>query len=125
MQRRSIERIELLAFYRQKHPKSLGFEFVKELYDQSGTAIEQIKCKTHWLCKSALPVKNGKCYLLAEVHIMFFNRHDSELLPEINQYSRQQCIEFKETSFGLLGVLKYVTVNTSSVTGAKHDHSSE
>ena len=77
----------------------------------------------------ALPVKNGKMLLTGGgAYNVFLIDTLKELLPDLEiSIPDNKTIEFKEALiFGLLGVLKIRNeVNTlSSVTGAKHDHSS-
>jgi len=129
--------LNALEYYNKSFPKSLGFEFVKEFVlpliekydisteDKMHTFIEHVAVQT----ALALPNKNGK--LLATgggtyndylIERMQFHLPNLEIIvPDKN------TIEFKEALiFALLGVLKLRNeINIlSSVTGAKHDHSS-
>ncbi|MCG9794028.1 anhydro-N-acetylmuramic acid kinase [Flavobacterium algicola] len=132
-----LEQLNALEFYQKKHPKSLGFEFVKEVvlpimesFDISiknklATFIEHVATQT----AHALPKKSGT--LLAtgggaynEYLIERIQHHLPKLqiiIPE------NKILEYKEAViFALLGVLKLRDeVNVlSSVTGASRDHSS-
>ena len=126
-----------LNFYKLAHPKSLGFEFVKEIVlpiiesheisteDKLATFTEHIAIQIG----SALPNKKNKLlisgggaynnFLIAR--IQYYLKETSFIIPE------KKIIEFKEALiFGLLGVLKLRNqINTlGSVTGASKDHSS-
>ena len=126
-----------LNFYKLAHPKSLGFEFVKEIVlpiiesheisieDKLATFTEHIAIQIG----SALPNKKNKLlisgggayndFLIGR--IQYYLKETSFVIPE------KKIIEFKEALiFGLLGVLKLRNeINTlSSVTGASKDHSS-
>ncbi|WP_136667842.1 anhydro-N-acetylmuramic acid kinase [Flavobacterium sp. H122] len=132
-----LSHLNSLAFYKQNYPKSLGFEFVKttiipliENYkisteDKLRTFTEHIAVQI----ANALPVKQGQMLITGG------GAYNSFLIEKIKEYTEPlkiivpdiKTIEFKEALiFGLLGVLKLRNeVNTlSSVTGAKHDHSS-
>ena len=132
-----LRELNSLPFYRQKHPKSLGFEFVKEtiipiieryniaIEDTLNTFVKHVAMQI----SLALPVKNGKMLLTGGgAYNVFLIDTLKELLPDLEiSIPDNKTIEFKEALiFGLLGVLKIRNeVNTlSSVTGAKHDHSS-
>lgn len=126
-----------LDFYQKKHPKSLGFEFVKEIVlplidtyfiptaNKMHTFIEHVAFQT----SLALPQKQGKLlitgggaynnFLIERMH--FYLPNIEIILPDT------KTLEFKEALiFGLLGILKLRNeVNAlSSVTGAMKDHSS-
>ncbi len=129
--------LNALPFYKIKHPKSLGFEFVKEVVlplienypiaieDKLNTFSEHVAVQI----ANALPTKEGSLFttgggayndFLIE-RIQFHLGKMKLIIPP------KAIIEFKEAViFALLGVLKIRgEVNTlQSVTGAKHDHSS-
>jgi anhydro-N-acetylmuramic acid kinase len=132
-----LNELNALAYYSKPFPKSLGFEFVKEivlpLIENHSIAIED---KMHtftehiaWQINLALAKKEGKMlitgggaynkFLLERMH---FHLPNIEIVvPDGN------TLEFKEALiFALLGVLKLRNaINVlSSVTGAKNDHSS-
>lgn len=132
-----LNELNALAYYSKPFPKSLGFEFVKEivlpLIENYSIAIED---KMHtftehiaWQTNLALAKKEGKMlitgggaynkFLLERMH---FHLPNIEIVvPDGN------TLEFKEALiFALLGVLKLRNaINVlSSVTGAKNDHSS-
>jgi anhydro-N-acetylmuramic acid kinase len=132
-----LNELNALDFYKKKHPKSLGFEFVKEVIlplmerypisieDKLHTYIEHIAIQI----ALALPKKKGNMlttgggayndYLIERIHFH---------LPEMDVIiPSKKILEFKEALiFALLGVLKMRDeVNAlQSVTGAKYDHSS-
>lgn len=132
-----LNALNKLDFYQKKHPKSLGFEFVKEIVlplidtyfistaDKMHTFIEHVAFQT----SLALPQKQGKLlitgggaynnFLIERMH--FYLPNIEIIVPDT------KTLEFKEALiFGLLGILKLRNeVNAlSSVTGALKDHSS-
>jgi len=132
-----LNELNALVYYSKPFPKSLGFEFVKEIVlplienysiateDKMHTFTEHIA----WQTDLALAKKEGKMlitgggaynkFLLERMH---FHLPNIEIVvPDGN------TLEFKEALiFALLGVLKLRNaINVlSSVTGAKNDHSS-
>ena len=132
-----LNELNRLDFYQKKYPKSLGFEFVKEmilpLIESYPIAIED-KMNTfteHIAIQIALALPNKKNNLFITgggayndfmiERVQFHLPETKVVIPE------RKIIEFKEALiFGLLGVLKLENeINTlSSVTGAKMDHSS-
>ena len=132
-----LNELNRLDFYQKKYPKSLGFEFVKEmilpLIESYPIAIED-KMNTfteHIAIQIALALPNKKNNLFITgggayndfmiERVQFHLPETKVVIPE------RKIIEFKEALiFGLLGVLKLRNeINTlSSVTGAKMDHSS-
>ncbi|HLP64950.1 anhydro-N-acetylmuramic acid kinase [Flavobacterium sp.] len=132
-----LNELNSLEYYRKSYPKSLGFEFVKEVVlplierfsidskDKMHTFIEHIAIQTAF----ALPKKEGKLLITGggaynDFLIELMQVH----LPKISiTIPDAKTIEFKEALiFALLGVLKLRNeINVlSSVTGAKYDHSS-
>ncbi|WP_396141247.1 anhydro-N-acetylmuramic acid kinase [Flavobacterium sp.] len=132
-----LNELNALEYYKKQFPKSLGFEFVKEtilpLIEQYNIPIED-KLNTFtehitFQIAVALPSKKGK--LLATgggAYNDFLIERLKFWLPELEIIiPDKKTIEFKEALiFALLGVLKLRNeINAlSSVTGAKHDHSS-
>lgn len=132
-----------LDFYKKKHPKSLGFEFVKEvvlpLMEKYSIAIED---KLHTFtehvamqigiaidCFDSRNDKNSKLFITGGgAYNDFLIERIQHYLPKIEiLIPNTKILEFKEALiFGLLGVLKLrQEINVlSSVTGAKRDHSS-
>lgn len=132
-----FEELNNLSYYHSKHPKSLGFEFVKEtvlpMIEKYPIAIAD---KMHTFTihvafqiataltekKSNLLITGGGAYndfLIAQIHRFLPNM--AVIIPD------KKILEFKEALiFSLLGVLKLRgQINVlSSVTGAKLDHSS-
>lgn len=134
---RLLSELNELEYYKKPFPKSLGFEFVKETVlplmekfsipteDKMMTFTEHIAVQT----ALALPKKEGR--LLATgggayndfliERIQFHLPNLEIIIPD------KKTLEFKEALiFALLGVLKLRNeINVlSSVTGAKHNHSS-
>jgi len=132
-----LNELNALEYYKKPFPKSLGFEFVKEivlpLIEQYNIPIED-KLNTFtehitFQIDVALPSKKGK--LLATgggAYNDFLIERLKFWLPELEIIiPDKKTIEFKEALiFALLGVLKLRNeINIlSSVTGAKHNHTS-
>jgi anhydro-N-acetylmuramic acid kinase len=132
-----LEVLNTLDYYKKPYPKSLGFEFVKEtvlplmekytipVEDKMRTFTEHVAVQINTaLTKkgSRMLITGGGAYneFLIE-RIRFHLPKTTVIIPD------KKTIEFKEALiFGLLGVLKLRNeINVlSSVTGAKHDHSS-
>jgi anhydro-N-acetylmuramic acid kinase len=132
-----LHELNSLEYYQLKFPKSLGFEFVKEIVlplierfeirieDKLRTFTEHIALQT----ALALPTKKGRILITGGgAYNDFLMERIQYHLPEIEiVIPSNKILEFKEALiFGLLGVLKLRgEVNTlSSVTGAKENHSS-
>ena len=132
-----LQELNALDFYQKKHPKSLGFEFVKEtilpLIESYSISLED---KLHTFTEHvalqiavALPNKNGSLFITGGgAYNDFLIERIQYHLPEMKIIiPSQKILEFKEALiFALLGVLKLRgEINVlSSVTGAKTDHSS-
>jgi anhydro-N-acetylmuramic acid kinase len=132
-----LNELNALDYYKKSFPKSLGFEFVKEIVllliekysipieDKMRTFTEHIALQT----SLALPNKTGKILITGGgayndflIERMQFHLPKIEIIIPDNK-----TLEFKEALiFALLGVLKLRNeINVlSSVTGAKMDHSS-
>jgi anhydro-N-acetylmuramic acid kinase len=132
-----LNELNALDFYKLKHPKSLGFEFVKEIVlpimegfeisieDKLATFIEQVAIQT----ALALPSKRGTLLTTGggTYNDYLIERIQYHLLGMQIIIPKKEIIEYKEALiFALLGVLKLRNdVNVlSSVTGASKDHSS-
>ena len=132
-----LNNLNALEFYQKKHPKSLGFEFVKEVLlplienfsieikDKLATFTEHIAIQTAQALrnkKTSLFVTGGGAYndyLISR--IQFYLPEMKIIIPE------NKILEYKEALiFALLGVLKLRNeINVlKSVTGASQDHSS-
>lgn len=126
-----------LEFYKKPFPKSLGFEFVKDIIlpliekhsisveDKMRTFVEHIAMQVENVLGKNLGkllVTGGGAYNDFLIERMQFH------LPNIKIIiPNKKTLEYKEALiFALLGVLKLrnETNVLSSVTGAKHDHSS-
>lgn len=137
LQQDLFQSLNALDFYRKPFPKSLGFEYVKEtvlpLMESFGITIED---KMHTFTQHvafqialALPIKKGKLLVTGGgAYNDFLIAGMQSYMPEMEIIiPESNILEFKEALiFGLLGVLKLRAENNvlSSVTGAKHDHSS-
>jgi anhydro-N-acetylmuramic acid kinase len=132
-----LTELNSLEYYQKTYPKSLGFEFVKEVVlpltkkysipieDSLRTFTEHVAVQI----ALALPVKSGTLLVTGGgAYNDFLIERMKHLLPEIEiTIPAPRILEFKEALiFGLLGVLKLRNeINVlSSVTGARKDHSS-
>lgn len=132
-----LNELNAFEFCQKKHPKSLGFEFVKEavlpliekyeisIEDKLHTFTEHIALQT----ALALPTKTGSLFVTGGgAYNDFLISRIQHYLPKMTIIiPENKILEFKEALiFALLGVLKLRNeINTlSSVTGAKKDHSS-
>lgn len=132
-----FDELNALEYYKKSFPKSLGFEFVKEIVlpliekysvsteDKMHTFSEHIAYQT----LKALPKKSGKILITGGgAYNDFLIERMQFHLPELDIIiPDNKTLEFKEALiFGLLGVLKLRDeINVlSSVTGAEMDHSS-
>ena len=132
-----LAELNALEFYKKSFPKSLGFEFVKEivspLIEKHQIPIEDKLCTfTEHIAQQtalALPHKKGKMLVTGggaynDFLIGSMKQHLTEMEIVIPP---QKILEFKEALiFGLLGVLRLRgEINVlASVTGATNDHSS-
>lgn len=132
-----LNELNALEYYKKPFPKSLGFESVKTiilpLLEKHGISIED-KMRTfteHIALQTALalPSKQGKLLVTGG------GTYNHFLMERMQFHLRQmeivipgaKILEYKEALiFALLGVLRLRNeINVlSSVTGAKHDHSS-
>src|SRR6478609_8436740 len=138
-----LNELNALDFYQKKHPKSLGFEFVKEVIlpiiesypisieDKLHTFTEHIAIQTAFALNNFESQKNKSQTLF----ITGGGAYNDFLIEQIQFHLPQmkiiipspKILEFKEALiFALLGVLKMrEEINTlQSVTGAVRDHSS-
>ncbi|MEZ7497419.1 anhydro-N-acetylmuramic acid kinase [Flavobacterium sp. Arc3] len=132
-----LDELNNLEFYQQSYPKSLGFEFVKEIVlpivehfeiditDKMRTFTEHVAVQI----AIALPNKEGTLLITGGgAYNDFLIERIQFHLPSIKIIiPENKILEFKEALiFALLGVLKLRGQNNvlSSVTGAKTDHSS-
>jgi len=132
-----LNELNALDYYQKEHPKSLGFEFVKDIIlpiiekypitikDKLRTFTEHVAIQT----AKALPTKKGSLFITGGgAYNTFLIERIQFHLPEIEIIiPANKILEFKEALiFALLGVLKLRNeINVlSSVTGAKKDHSS-
>ena len=131
-----LNELNSLDFYQKKHPKSLGFEFVKEsilpIMESYPTAIDnKLNTYTEHIAIQlalALPKKKGSMLITGGgAYNDFLIERIQFNLPQIEIIiPSKRILEFKEALiFALLGVLKMRgEINAlQSVTGAKYDHS--
>jgi anhydro-N-acetylmuramic acid kinase len=132
-----LTQLNALPFYQKPFPKSLGFEFVQEtilpiIESNPITVEDKLRTFTEHIALQialALPSKKGKVLLTGGgAYNNFLIERIQEQVPKMEIIiPEHKLLEFKEALiFGLLGILKLRNdVNAlSSVTGAKHDHSS-
>lgn len=132
-----LNELNALDFYQKKHPKSLGFEFVKEvifpIMERYPLSIEdKLRTYTEHIAIQiavALPMKKGSILTTGGgAYNDFLIERIQFHLPEMEVViPPKKILEFKEALiFALLGVLKMrEEINVlHSVTGAKYDHSS-
>ncbi|WP_016988848.1 anhydro-N-acetylmuramic acid kinase [Flavobacterium sp. ACAM 123] len=132
-----LDELNNLDFYKQKHPKSLGFEFVKGTVlpvierHEINIADKMRSFTEHVALQIAIALPNKKGTLLITgggAYNDFLIERIQFHLPSIKIIiPENKILEFKEAViFALLGVLKLRgEINVlSSVTGAKADHSS-
>lgn len=131
-----LNELNNLDFYQQKHPKSLGYEFVKEtvlpiIESYKITVTDKLRTFSEHVAlqiASALPTKEGNLLMTGGgAYNDFLIERIQSYLPEMEIIiPEKKILEFKEALiFALLGVLKLRgEINVlSSVTGAKIDHS--
>jgi len=135
--------LNALDYYRQKHPKSLGFEFVKEIVlpliegykipieDKLRTFTEHVAIQIALALDDFETRKDNKSQLLVTgggAYNIFLMERITFYLPDMKIIiPSKKILEFKEALiFALIGVLKLrgETNVLCSVTGAKKDHSS-
>lgn len=130
-----LNELNNLDYYKKKHPKSLGFEYVKAvLLPLIETYEIPIKDKMRTFCEhvaiqisATLNYKTGKLLVTGGgAYNDFLMQRIAFQSPEIEIIiPSPKLLEYKEALiFGLLGVLKLRNeINVlSSVTGASHDH---
>ncbi len=132
-----LDELNGLDYYQKSFPKSLGFEFVKDVIlpkiekfaiateDKMRTFTEHTAYQT----ALALPIKQGKLLITGGgAYNTFLIERTQHYIPKVEIIIPDtKILEFKEALiFAMLGVLKLRgEVNVlSSVTGAKMDHSS-
>jgi anhydro-N-acetylmuramic acid kinase len=132
-----FDELNKLDFYQKAHPKSLGFEFVKEtvipiLESYSISTEDKMRTFTEHIAfqiGKILEQKTGKLLITGGgVYNEFLIERIKNYLPTIEVIiPDEKTIQFKEALiFALLGVLKLRNeINVlASVTGATHNHSS-
>ncbi len=130
-----FNQLNSLDFYRQKHPKSLGYEFIKsDIFPITENYMTKTVLRTfteHIAYQISINIENENSKLL----ITGGGAYNEFLINRIKHYLPKteiiipcpELIEYKEALiFGLLGYLRLKNqINVlSSVTGATHDHCS-
>lgn len=130
-----MNQLNNLSFYKDRPPKSLGLEWVKEfIFPVLDTSHASIHDKLRTLTEHMAYVLAKQFRIRSKVLVTGGGAYNTFLLRRINFYKELNLIvptsinvEYKEALiFGLLGVLKLrEEVNClASVTGASRDHSS-
>lgn len=132
-----LNKLNALGYYQKKHPKSLGFEFVKEtilpIIESYKISIEDKLCTftehVAFQIELGLPNKKGSLFITGGgAYNNFLIERIQFHLPEMEIIiPENKILEFKEALiFALLGILKLRgEINVlGSVTGAEMDHSS-
>lgn len=135
--KRLLDKLNALNFYQQKYPKSLGFEFVKEiilpLIDSFEIPLKDKFCTftEHIAFQTALALPRKKAHILITgggAYNDFLIERIHYHLPEMEiMIPSAKILEFKEAIiFALLGILKLRSeINVlKTVTGAELNHSS-
>ena len=131
-----MPQLNTLEFYKQSYPKSLGFEWVRDiifpLIDSFNLSIKDVlrTCVVHFARQISKEINTKEN---ANVLITGGGVYNLFLIQQIQSFTNNkivipsnEIIEYKEALiFGFLGVLKLRNeVNClSSVTGANRDHS--
>src|SRR5690606_4123612 len=132
---RLLEKLNSLDFYHKKHPKSLGFEFVKEVIFPITENYEIKEVLRTFVEHIAFQISENINYKNSKLLITGGGAYNDFMMEQIHQYlpetsiiiPEKKIIEYKEALiFALLGYLKLQNrINVlSSVTGARHNHSS-
>lgn len=130
-----LEKLNLLDFYSENPPKSLGLEWVREYFfpilETANLSAEDVlaTCTRHMAIQLSKNISENSTVLITGG-----GAYNDFLIESLNRFSGAdikipdgQLVEYKEALiFGLLGVLRLRNeINClSSVTGAKKDHSS-
>ncbi len=130
-----FEKLNSLNFYHKKHPKSLGFEFVKEVIFPITENYEITEVLRTFTEHIAFQISKNSKHKNSKLLITGGGAYNEFLIEQIQHYlpekkiviPEKKIIEYKEALiFALLGYLKLQNrINVlASVTGAKHNHSS-
>lgn len=130
-----FEKLNSLNFYHKKHPKSLGFEFVKEVIFPITENYEITEVLRTFTEHIAFQISKNSKRKNSKLLITGGGAYNEFLIEQIQHYlpekkiviPEKKIIEYKEALiFALLGYLKLQNrINVlASVTGAKHNHSS-
>lgn len=132
---RLLEKLNSLDFYHKKHPKSLGFEFVKEVIFPITENYEIKEVLRTFVEHIAFQISENSKRKNSKLLITGGGAYNEFLIEQIQHYlpekkiviPEKKIIEYKEALiFALLGYLKLQNrINVlSSVTGATQNHSS-
>src|SRR5690554_2535132 len=130
-----LEKLNSLNFYHKKHPKSLGFEFVKEVIFPITENYEITEVLRTFTEHIAFQISKNSKRKNSKLLITGGGAYNEFLIEQIQHYlpekkiviPEKKIIEYKEALiFALLGYLKLQNrINVlSSVTGATQNHSS-
>src|SRR5690554_2679492 len=130
-----FEKLNSLDFYHKKHPKSLGFEFVKEVIFPITENYEITEVLRTFTEHIAFQISKNSKHKNSKLLITGGGTYNEFLIEQIQHYlpekkiviPEKKIIEYKEALiFALLGYLKLQNrINVlSSVTGATQNHSS-
>lgn len=130
-----LEKLNSLDFCRKKHPKSLGFEFVKDIIFPITENYEIKEVLRTFTEHIAFQISKNISHKNSKLLITGGGAYNDFLIEQIRHYlpetsiiiPEKKLIEYKEALiFALLGYLKLQNrINVlSSVTGAIHNHSS-
>lgn len=130
-----FEKLNSLNFYHKKHPKSLGFEFVKEVIFPITEKYEIKEVLRTFTEHIAFQISKNISHKNSKLLITGGGSYNDFLIKQIQHYlpekkiviPEKKIIEYKEALiFALLGYLKLQNrINVlSSVTGATQNHSS-
>ena len=130
-----FDRLNSLEFYRKKYPKSLGFEFVKDVIFPITENYETQEVLRTFTEHIAFQISGNIRQKKSKLLITGGGAYNHFLIDRIRYYlpgteiviPNKKIVEYKEALiFALLGYLKLQDrINVlSSVTGAEHNHSS-
>jgi len=130
-----FDRLNSLEFYQKKHPKSLGFEFVKDVIFPITENYETQEVLRTFTEHIAFQISGNIRQKKSKLLITGGGAYNHFLIDRIRYYlpgteiviPNKKIVEYKEALiFALLGYLKLQDrINVlSSVTGAEHNHSS-
>lgn len=130
-----LKQLNDLEFYRQQEPKSLGREWIEEVFlpllaKSQASSLDKLRTVSEHIAIQITSVLNGKGKMLVTgggaFNCFVIERIQSLTTTEVC-LPGTKIIEYKEAIiFAFLGVLRILEINNclASVTGASKDHSS-